>query len=138
MKRVLGLAIAVAALALPAHAQASKGAPPASAASPITSNNGSGGGGSSGFSGGGSVGGSHLSAYPRRQFGVASVSGTQQDYVPSTFVAYDQALAEGRDILSNPPKTVVEAAHAQVAAPAGKAKFAFVQNANGDAVIVVR
>jgi len=140
MKRVLCLATVMAVLALPAHGQSSKTVPVASAASPITSNSGASGGsgGSSGFSGGGSVGGPRLPAYPRTQFGVLAASGTQQDFVPSTFLEYDRALAEGRDILSNPPKTVVEAAHTQAVAPAGKARFTFVQNANGDPVIVVR
>ncbi len=103
---------------------------------PSTTNYGGGGGG--GFSGGGSIGAAGITKFPRTQFGVAAVSGSLQDYIPSTFVAYDEALAEGRDLLANSPKTVVEAAHNQAPSSAQKARIALIQDVNGNPIIVAR
>lgn len=139
MKRFLGLAILAAGLAVPAHGQMSHSVSGGSAASSATSNSGGGGSyGGAGFGGGLSGGGTRLASYPVAHFGVASVSGSQQDYVPSTFVAYDKALAEGRDILANPPKSVVEAAQAQASTHTEKAKLALVQDDYGNAIVVSR
>jgi len=66
------------------------------------------------------------------------VSGSLQDFTPSTFLAYDKALAEGREILANPPKTIAEAARSQEGGSAQKARIAVIQDANGDPVIVAR
>lgn len=137
MTKYLGMAIVAACIALPAHAQ-TPGRPTAVGAS-ATSTVGGGGvgsGASSSYSAGG--GGMRLPNYPRTQFGVASVSGSLQDFTPSTFLAYDKALAEGRDILANPPKTIAEVAHDLPAASNQKAKIAVIQDANGDPVIVAR
>jgi len=131
MKRLMGMAILAAGLALPAHAQA-----PRATASGMTPGPVSAGGG--GFGGGYSSGGSKPTSCPTARFSVTSVSGSQQDYVPSTFVVYDNALAEGRDILANPPKSVAEAAHEQPSVPAEKARISFIQDVNGKATIVVR
>lgn len=131
-KRFLGLAILAAGLAVPAHAQVSRGF---AAGNPTSSPSFSGGGG---FGGGYSAGGIKLPSYPVACLGVTSVSGSQQDYVPSTFVAYDKALAEGRAILSAPPKSVAEAAREQGSSRTEKAKLALVQDDYGNAVIVPR
>lgn len=138
MKRFFGLAILAAGLAIPAHAQTLHGYAAGGAASSATSSSGGGGYGGGGFGGGLSGGGTKLASYPVAHFGVASVSGSQQDYVPSTFVAYDKALAEGRDILANPPKSVVEAAHEQVGTQTEKARLALVQDDHGNAIVVSR
>lgn len=137
MKRFLGLAILAAGLAVPAHAQMSHSVSAGGAANTLTSNGGGGGYGGGGL-GGGSSSGNKLTNCPRAQFSVAAVSGTQQDYVPSTFVSYDKAVAEGRNILAAPPKSIVEAAHEQAEAHAEKAKLALVQDYNGNAVVVLR
>jgi hypothetical protein len=139
MNRFFALMILTAGLALPAHAQASRGTSGAgvSGMTASTTTNSGGGGGYSG-SGFGSGGGSRPTRYPVTQFGVASVSGSLQDFTPSTFLAYDKALATGRDILANPPKTVVEAAHNQVNSGTQKARIALIQDANGNPIIVVR
>ncbi|HXX43199.1 MAG TPA: hypothetical protein VEJ38_00620 [Candidatus Acidoferrales bacterium] len=139
MNRFLGLMILTAGLALPVHAQTSRGTSGAGVAG-MTASNSTNTGGGAGYSGGGfsSGGGSRPVKYPVTQFGVASVSGSLQDFTPSTFLAYDKALATGRDILANPPKTVVEAAHNQENSGAQKARLALIQDANGAPVIVVR
>lgn len=139
MNRFLGLVILTAGLALPAHAQASRGTSGAGVSGMTASNTTSTGGGG-GYSGGGfgSGAGSRPTRYPVTQFGVASVSGSLQDFIPSTFLAYDKALATGRDILANPPKTVAEAAHNQEYSGTQKARIALIQDANGNPVIVAR
>ena len=134
MKKLVGMAIVGACLALPAHAQVSRGTPSSAGMTTSSTTNNSGGGGYSG----GFSGGSKLTAYPCTRFGVASVSGSLQDFTPSTFLAYDQALAEGRAILANPPKPIGEVAHDQPSAPLQKAKLALIQDANGYPVIVAR
>jgi len=137
MKRLLGLGILAAGLAVPAHAQAFHGGASAGGTSNSLPINGGAGGFGGGF-GGGLSGGNRLSAYPLANFNVAAVSGIQAEYIPSTFVSYDQAVAEGREILTTPPKTLVQAAHDQANAHPNKAKFALVQDRNGNAVIVTR
>jgi len=134
MKKLVGMAIVAGCLALPAHAQVSRATPSSAGMTPSASNQGGGGGGYSG----GFSGGTKLPSYPCTRFGVASVSGSLQDFTPSTFLAYDQALAEGRDILANPPKPVGEVAHLQPSAPLQRAKLALIQDANGHPVIVAR
>jgi hypothetical protein len=137
IKRFLGLAILGMGLAVPAHAQVSHGFAAGGAASPLNLNNAGGGGFGSGL-GGNSMGRGKLTDYPKARFGVASVSGTQHDYVPSTFVSYDKALAEGRAVLATPPQSPAEAARQQVTAHTEKAKLALVQDDYGNAVIVPR
>lgn len=138
MKRFLSLTILAAGLAIPAHAQTPHGVSAGGGANPLTFSGGGGGGYGGGGVGGGSSSGSRLPSCPRAQFSVSAVSGTQQDYVPSTFVSYDKALAEGRDVLAAPPKTVAEVAHEQAIGRAEKAKLALVQDSRGNAIIVVR
>jgi len=138
MKRLLGLAILAAGLAIPAHAQGFHGGASAGSSSNGLPTNGGGGGFGGGFGGGLSSAGNRLPAYPLANFNLAAVSGTQAEYVPSTFVSYDQAVAEGREILATPPKTLVQAAREQASTRTDKARFALVQDRNGNAVIVTR
>ncbi|HTR46348.1 MAG TPA: hypothetical protein VMM16_03040 [Verrucomicrobiae bacterium] len=134
MKRFLGLTILAAGLAMPAHAQSHA---PAGAAGGPSSANSSGGGG--GYGGGwGSSGGTRLTQYPLAHFAVTSVSGSQQDYVPSTFVAYNQAISHGQEILDAPPKTVAEAARENSIARMQKARVVVVQGPNGEMVVTSR
>lgn len=135
MKRLLGLAVLTAGLAVPAHAQAPRAMAASMAPSPMSSGSGGGGGG---FGGGSSSGGGKLTSYPVARFNVTSVSGSQQDYIPSTFVSYDEAVAAGRAILNAPPKSLDEVARETSTNRRETAKLALVQDANGNAVIQPR
>lgn len=141
MKRfiILGIAAIGLTLALPAYAQMPHSG--GGMATPV----GPGSGGGGGYSGGGGGGSADtpvdkLPAYARSCFCVASVSGTKMDYVPSTFVSYDKAVADGKTINSTPAPTVAEAARAQreAAANAEKSKFTVVQNDYGYPIVVPR
>jgi hypothetical protein len=133
MKRLLGLAVLTVGLAVPAHAQAPRAMAVGMTPSPTTS-----GGGGGGFGGGSSCGGGKLTSYPVARFNVTSVSGSQQDYIPSTFVSYDEAVAAGRAILNAPPKSLDEVARETSTNRRETAKLALVQDANGNAIIQPR
>lgn len=126
MKRLLGIAAFVLVFCLPAHGQSSKvGAAPSSVAT----------------SGGGGIGsavngtGARLPNYPSAHFSTSAVSGGDPSYAPSTFLTFEQAIAEGRAESAN-QKSLAEAATENNATPKAKAKFAFVQNAQGKVVPV--
>jgi hypothetical protein len=132
MKHMIALAVLTVGLAIPSHAQTVHAAAGGSASLPATS----GGGWGSGGMGGGSSAGNKLMSYPPTLFNVTSVSGSQQDYVPSMFVSYDRAIAAGQKALDTPPRTVAEAAREHANTRPEKAKLALVQNDHGKAVIV--
>lgn len=135
MRRLFGLAVLAAGLTVPVQAQISH-ATAASSTAGSTTSGGSGGGGFSGGSGGGfSSGGSKLPSYPVAHFNVTSVSGSQQDYIPSTFVSYDDAVAAGRAILDAPPKSLDQVARESGSSHRQMAKLKLVQDANGKPVI---
>jgi len=134
MKRLVGLAVLAVGLAtVPTHAQAVHAAAGGGASAPTAGGGGLSGGG--GFSGG-FGGGNRLVSYPLALFSVTSVSGSQQEYVPSIFVSYDNAIATGQRLLDTSPLTVAEAARQQANTRPDKAKVALVQDHNGKAVIV--
>jgi hypothetical protein len=137
MRHLIGLAVLALGLVVPTHAQAMRSAA-SGTANPTSSGSGSGGGGGlgGGFSGG-SIGG-RLTYYPLARFSVTTVSGTQQDYVPSTFVSYDQAVATGQNELDMPPLTVAAAARQQANTHPEKAKIAVMQDDRGKVIIVSR
>ncbi|HXW63242.1 MAG TPA: hypothetical protein VEJ45_11620 [Candidatus Acidoferrales bacterium] len=137
MRHLIGLAVLALGLVLPTHAQAMRSA--SGVANPTSAGSGSGGGGGlgGGFGGGSTIGG-RLTYYPLAHFSVTSVSGTQQDYVPSTFVSYDQAVATGQNELDTPPLTVAAAARQQASTHPGKAKIAVMQDDRGKVIIVSR
>jgi hypothetical protein len=128
MKWFLGLSLLILGLSLPAHAQRSQ----------------FGGGGSTGgvanSVGGGASGGAgkptfpSLYDYPRTIFGSIAVTG-DGDFVPSSFVPFQQAVKEGQSALAAEHTTVAEAARANSIAPKEKARIALVEDAAGNPVI---
>src|SRR5579862_8733852 len=63
--------------------------------------------------GGGSIG--HVSFpslthLPVTQFNSVVVSGSDQDFVPTTYISFDQGVAEGRTTLAMQPKSLGELA----------------------------
>jgi len=107
MKRLMTLAVFAVGLALPTHAQTAHAAA-GGAAIPLASTGGGGWGGGAGYGGG-----SRPVSHPPTQFNTTSVSGSQNEYVPSVFVPYDRAVATGQNALDTPPPTVAEAARQQ-------------------------
>jgi hypothetical protein len=133
MKRAIGIAAFILFFAVPAHAQG-KGASVAmgSSSTGASYNGGSGGGG--GYSGGGGTVSHHN--YPRAQFAVGAVSGSQEDFVPSSYLPFDRAVAEGQAALDAAAKSPAQTAEATSNAPRPHAKVTFVQDANGDPILV--
>ncbi len=130
MKRLMALGVFAVGLVLPTHAQTAHTAAGGAANSP-SANGGGGWGG-----GGGYGGGSRPVSHPPTQFSTTSVSGTQNEYVPSVFVSYDRAIAKGQNALDTPPPTVAEAARQQSNTHAEKAKLALVQDIYGKAMVI--
>jgi hypothetical protein len=124
MKRFLVLAGFVLILTFPAHAQLG--------GLSVT------GGGSIGNGGGINGNNASLPSYPRANFATNAFSGTEADFIPSAFLAYDQAIAAGREALAAKAITVAGAATEATGATKPRAKLAIVQDANGDPVIVPR
>jgi hypothetical protein len=136
MKRLIGLAVLAVGLVVPTHAQTVHAAAGGGAANSLASGGGGWGGG--GGLSGGFTAGAPLAHYPLTRFSMTSVSGSQQEFVPSVFVSYDKAVAEGQNLLDTPPLTVAEAARRQGNTHSEKAKIALVQDNNGKAVTVSR
>lgn len=130
MKRLMALGVFAVGLVLPTHAQTTHSAA-GGAANALPSNSGGGWGGGGGYSGG-----SRPVSHPPTQFNTASVSGSQNEYVPSVFVPYDRAMAKGQSVLDTPPPTVAEAARQQGNTHPEKAKLALVQDIYGKARVV--
>ncbi|HXX70763.1 MAG TPA: hypothetical protein VEI55_00610 [Candidatus Acidoferrum sp.] len=130
MKRLMALGVLTVGLTLPTHAQTAHTA--AGGAANLPTSNGSGGWGG----GGGSTAGSRPVSHPRAQFNTTSVSGSQNEYVPSVFVSYDRAIATGQNALDTPPPTVAEAARQQSNTHPEKAKLALVQDIHGRAMVI--
>jgi hypothetical protein len=66
---------------------------------------------------------------------MAAYSGTPADFVPSVFVTYDRAMAQGRAALAAGNKSVAEVAAENKTVSRMKARFALVQDGSGKAVI---
>jgi hypothetical protein len=128
MKKLIGVVVLVLLSSLSAHAQSKGGAVGSSASS--TSQSGGGGTGSGGSSG---TAGSRLQGYPRASFAVTAVSG-DPSFAPSTFLSFDQAVAEGKAINATSQKPLGEIAAENSTVPKARAKFRFVQNADGKVI----
>lgn len=124
MKRFLLLGVFTLGLALPAHAQ--------------FGGQSVGSGGSLSSGGGINGGGSHLASVPPAQFATTGVSGNEAEFIPSAFLAYDQAIAAGEKALAAKSKSVAKVASENSAAQKPRAKFAMVQDCNGNPIIVSR
>lgn len=129
MKKFLGIAAIVFLGAIPAHAQHASGMGANGNASP---NNGG------GSTAGGGIGGSvtRLPAYPRATFATAAVSG-DPSFSPSSFMTFEQAVAEGI-AESTPGKSLAQAAAENQAAMKSKSRVAFVQDHGGNVIPVTR
>jgi len=129
MKRFIGFAILVMGLAVSAHAQTH------AVASSAGSQTAAGGGG--GF-GGGSASASRPTNSAPKHFDMTSASGSEQSYVPSTFLSYDEAITAAENVLELPAPTVAEVARQRAGARTEKAMVALVQDEYGRAILVRR
>jgi len=129
MKMLLGIAAFALIFSVPAHGQVSRGA----GSAPGANVNGSSSGGGYGLSGMTIRPG--LASYPRARLDMTAVSGGDPSYAPSQFMSFEQAVAEG-NAENVAPKTLAQVAAENSSAPKAKAKFAFVQDANGRVVPV--
>lgn len=137
MKRLLGLAVLILGMSVPAHAQFSKGSPVAGASSTagVASNSG---GGYGGGIGGGDTGVTDfhvLPVIPAANLRSIAVSGSNDSFEPSSFLPYKQAIAAGQDILNAQHESVAEAAAENNRTPKSKAKALIIEDAVGDPVI---
>lgn len=94
-----------------------------------------------GGAGGGSIG--HVSfpavlSIPPTQFNSTVVSGSAQDFVPTSYVSFDQGVEQGLALLAAKHKSVAEVAEENNRAARPKAKVAFVQSDDGAAMITRR
>jgi hypothetical protein len=76
-----------------------------------------------------------LPGRPPATFGSAAISGSDADFVPSTFVPFEKAVAAGQAMLDAEHTSLAEAARANSATPKMKARVALVENAVGDPVM---
>ena len=134
MKCLVGLVILAAVVAAPTHAQTAHSV--GAGAQTGATNAGGAGFGGGGF-GGGSFG-SRLASVPPTRFDMVIASGSQQSYVPSTFLPYDKAITAGQDVLDVAPTTVAEASQRQASAHTEKARYLLTQDEHGRAIIVPR
>ena len=131
MKRLLGLAVLILGLSVPAHAQSRSAVVPAGSTGGVVSNGGGGYGG-----GGGGVSDFHtLPSVPSTTFRSTAVSGSDATFEPSSFLPYKEAIAVGQDILNAQHESVAEAAAENNRTRKSKAKAVIVENAAGDPVI---
>ena len=130
MKKLLGVATIVLLFSIPAHGQG-RGVTVGSAPSANATGGGGAGGGAGDIGGGNSV---RLPTYPPATFVVSAVSGGDPSFAPSTFLTFEQAVAEGKAINDADRKSLAQVAAENSNAPKAKAKFSFVQDANGKVV----
>ncbi len=95
---------------------------------------GGGGIGGGGFSGGSS--GNLLPAHPPAHFKMSALSGSDTTFIPSGYLSFERAVAEGQAILDAEKRTPAEAAAATSIVPKPHAKLAVVQGANGDPIVI--
>lgn len=130
MKLILGAAALTLIFSVPAMAQGYFG------------NYGNVGGGPS-LNGGGTLNdhtgytgvGTHiLNNTPVTRFSMSVTNGSSAEFIPSTFVPFEQAVEQGRAALAAKPKTLAEIAAEYRAQKRAKAEVAFVQDNSGKAV----
>jgi hypothetical protein len=132
MNKTLAVSILGVIFAVPAHAQRSM----ANASGP--SGNGSISGGTAGSGGPGGGGGSPgtvsfrtLPDVPRATFDAIRVSGSKDEFVPSSWTQFEAGLAEGRAQLAREQKTLGEIAAENREIEKPKAKLMIVEGADG-------
>ncbi|HVB86221.1 MAG TPA: hypothetical protein VNK23_06090 [Candidatus Dormibacteraeota bacterium] len=119
-------------MAISAQAQ---GAHVSAGATPNLLTYSAGGGAGFGGEGAGPTNFNTLPHIPPARFQATAVSGNSNDFVPSTFVPYKIAVAEGRWILAETPRSLGEFARSYDASSRAKAKFELVQDHHGHPVI---
>jgi hypothetical protein len=130
MIKITGAVVLV--LVFAVAAQAGHGANAHFTASPSTYAQG----GGAGMGGGGTGGSGTILHVPPAHFAMQAVSGSASDYVPSTFVSYDSALAEGKASLDAHGEPLGRSAQRENSKPAEKsADLQIVQKQNGGTVI---
>lgn len=67
---------------------------------------------------------------------MSAVSGSDASFVPSGYLPFESAVAEGQAILDAEKKTLAEAAAASSIVPKPHAKVSMVQGANGDPIVI--
>jgi hypothetical protein len=67
---------------------------------------------------------------------MSAVSGSDGSFVPSGYLPFDRAVAQGQAILDAEKKTPAEAAAAASIVPKPRAKVVVVQDANGDPIVI--
>jgi len=136
MRRMAGLALLALGIAVPVHAQGGHAGGAAGSGGML--NSGAGGLGGGGL-GSGSTAGSKPPSTPPAHFNLTSASGSPENYVPSTFLSYEQALVAAQGLPDAPPPAVAEVARQQAGAAHGeRAKVALVQDGQGRAIILRR
>ena len=134
MKKLLGFAILGLSLCGPAHAQRVM-----SGSAGITSSGigATGGGGAAGgaVGGAGTVTFRTLPSYPRAQLEMLNVSGGDPSFLPSSFVQFEQGIAEGEAALAVRRKTLGDVASENRSAKKPKAQLMLTQDHAGNAVI---
>jgi hypothetical protein len=136
MRKALGIVAMALLFAIPAHAQGRGGFGASAGGGPNGSPTTAGGGGAgSGVAGGASR--AQIPAYARAQFATAAFSGGDPSYAPSSFLAFEQAVQEGK-LESAPQKSVAQVATQNLAAIKAKSRVAFVQDTGGRVVPLPR
>ena len=123
--KIIGLAALVSFSSLTVHAQHMGGAP-----GPSTGGGGGGGGalmGPTGFA----VLPNTAPYHPAMGY----TSGSESDFIPSTWARFDQAIAQGQAELNAPRKSMVQIAEESRKTQKIKARFAIVEDQDGQAVI---
>lgn len=132
MIKLAGAAVLVLAFAVSAQAQSGHVAGSAHFVTPPVSYAAASAGG------GGAIGsgGTHtLAHFPSAQFEVRNVTGSSSDYIPSTFVTYKAALAEGKAELRERPEPLGASVRADAMPPRSDVKILVVQSQSGGPVI---
>lgn len=140
MRKLIALTVFTLGLTLSASAQSSSGGRTFGGSGAV-SNGGSGGGGGGSVGAGGGMGGvgfSTLPEQPRATFESRAFSGSDAEFEPSTFLAFDKAVATGQAILDAQHASLAEAAKANSRTQKAKAKVAVMEDAVGNPVITTR
>jgi hypothetical protein len=132
MLKVTGAAVLVLAFAAAAQAGGGSNAHFTSSPSQYMQYGGGIGGGSSTGSSGATL------QVPPTQFAVRAVSGSASDYVPSTFVSYESAVAEGDAALAANSQPLGTSAQGSTKPAAKNVKAQIVQKQGGDVTIQKR
>ncbi len=125
MKRLLGLGVLILSFSLPARAQFGGSINGMGSIGGMGSINGMGGLSHVNFP--------DLPSQPEPRYQNSSAHGSEAEFVPSTYVPYEQALAQGQAALApeSKPKSVAQVAAEYRSAKRAAAKLAVVQDAQG-------